>query len=96
MNLKDHPINTTLRNSNAFLYETFLKPGDKDADVKTVTQLCNFFKIALPYRLSLDLNKLKNREFLMDAKERILICLYETVNKENGMIRPDAPSSATA
>ena len=32
----------------------------------------------------------------MDAKERILICLYETINKENGLIRPDQPTAVNA
>ena len=36
LNLKDHPINAVLRNSNAFLAETFLKSGDKKTDLKKV------------------------------------------------------------
>jgi hypothetical protein len=89
INLKDHPINVVLRNSNAFLAETFLRHGDKKADLKKVQQLCNFFKIALPYAVKWNSDMLKSKEFLLDAKERILILIYETINKENGLIRPD-------
>jgi hypothetical protein len=32
---------------------------------------------------------LKNKEFQIVAKERILIILYETLNKENGLLHPD-------
>ena len=96
LNLKEHPINVVLRNANQFLNETFLKTSDRKIDMKKVQILCNFFKIALPYRVNWDPIKLKSREFLMDAKERILICLYEVINKENGLVRPDMPTQATA
>jgi len=96
INLKDHPINVVLRNANSFLGETFLRHGDKKTDLKKVQQLCNFFKIALPYAVKWDQEKLKSREFLMDAKERILILIYETINKENGLIRPDQPTAVNA
>jgi len=33
--------------------------------------------------------KLKNKEFQIVAKERILICLYEAINKENALLHPD-------
>jgi hypothetical protein len=36
INLKDHPINIVLRNSNQFLSETFLRHGDKKPDLKKV------------------------------------------------------------
>lgn len=36
VNLKDHPINVVMRNANSFLYETFLRPGDKKPDIKKV------------------------------------------------------------
>jgi hypothetical protein len=50
----------------------------------------------LPYAVKWDAEKLKSREFLMDAKERILILIYETINKENGLIRPDQPTAVNA
>ena len=96
LNLKDHPINVVLKKANEFINETFLKPNDNKIDLKKVQQLCNFFKIAMPHRVANDLKKLKSREFQIGAKERILICLYETINKENGMVKPDTPSAAGA
>ena len=96
INLKDHPINVVLRRGNEFINETFLKSSDNKIDLKKVQALCNFFRIALPYRVNWDQHKLKSREFLINAKERILICLYETINKENGLIRPDMPTKVTA
>ena len=96
LNLYDHPINVCMRKANEFIQETFLKPNDKEIDLKKVQQLCNYFKIAMPHRVSNDLKRLKSREFQIGAKERILICLYETVNKENGMVRPDMPTRLPA
>ena len=96
LNLRNHPINVCLRKANEFSQETFLKPNDKEIDLKKVQQLCNFFKIAMPHRVSSDLKRLKSREFQIGAKERILISLYEIINKENGMVRPDMPTRVPA
>lgn len=96
LNLRDHPINVCLRKANEFSQETFLKPNDKEIDLRKVQQLCNYFKIAMPHRVSSDMKRLKSREFQIGAKERILICLYEIVNKENGMVRPDMPTRVPA
>ena len=78
-----------IRKANEFITETFLKPNDSKIDLKKVQQLTIYFKIGLPYRVSWEPLKLKNREFMMGSKERILTCLYECVNKEHGLIRPD-------
>jgi hypothetical protein len=65
--MRDHPINNMLRKSNEFIYETFLKPSDKKIEMKKIQNLCNYFKIALPYRVTWDLKKLKSREFHIEA-----------------------------
>ena len=36
LNLRDHPINVCLRKANEFSQETFLKPNDKEIDLKKV------------------------------------------------------------
>jgi hypothetical protein len=50
----------------------------------------------MPHRVANDVKRLKSREFQICAKERILICLYENINKENGMVRPDMPTRVPA
>jgi hypothetical protein len=66
-----------------------LKPNDSKIDLKQVQKYCNFFKIGLPYRVNWDPLKLKSKEFMMSAKERIINYFYEVVNKEHGLVRPD-------
>jgi hypothetical protein len=94
VNLREHAINVCFRKANEFITETFLKPCDNKIDLKKVQALCNFFKISLPHRYNIEPKKLKSREFQIAAKERILIYIYETINKENVMIKPDATSAA--
>jgi hypothetical protein len=36
LNLQDHPINVCLRKANEFIQETFLKPNDKEIDLRKV------------------------------------------------------------
>lgn len=69
-----------------------MKSGDARIHLKKVQTLSTFFKIPLPHDVAWDQTKLKTRDFIISAKERILVALYETMNKEYGMIRPDVPT----
>mgnify|MGYP006906937508 CR=1 FL=1 len=57
--------------------------------MKKLTKICNFFGIQVHPRFNHDPSKCRQREFLMPAKEKILITLYETINKDNGMLPHD-------
>lgn len=89
IDMREHMINQVIRKSNEFLQETFNKPSDKPIDIKRVQTICAFFKIPILPQLVNEPHKLRNKEFQIVAKERILICLYEAINKEHGLLHPD-------
>jgi hypothetical protein len=89
IDLKEHAVNQVIRKSNEFLLETFLKPSDQRIDLKRVQAICAFFKIPIKQQLVNEPHKLRHKEFQIVAKERILICLYEAINKDHGLLHPD-------
>ena len=59
--------------ANEFLYETFLRSNNQPLNIERVRYVCqNFFGIKLPRNFSIDPGSVKNKEFQIFAKEKIL------------------------